>query len=174
MFNTRRWHRLLTLPALLVAIALMMFGRYPLQALCVFPPVLATPWVLHAALRNDREAIGRALTAVRVVGYLGVAWGMFVVLLVPPAGVIVLLGFTTLLVVAGTTPSEVRLAGTVIVLGALLSLASIVLVWFGPPYAIAIPTGFVLLGGGVWWLVEAVLHPLPVTLAPQLPMALAL
>ncbi len=174
MFNTRRWHRLLTVPALLVAIAILLCSRYALQALCVFPPVLAMPWVLNAAMRHNREAVGRALTAVRAIGYLGIAWGVLVLLLVPPAGVIVLLGFTTLLVVAGTAPSEVRLAGTVMVIGALLALAGIPLVWFGPPYVVAIPTGIVLLGGGVWWLFESVRHPLPVTVEPSVPLAFAL
>lgn len=172
MFNTPRWHRLLTVPALVVVLGVFCSGPAPLYALAVFPPAFALPWILHAALRRSDASIGGALTAIRVVGYLGVAWSLFVMLASIPAGAIMLAGMSGLLLTAGASASEPRLAGAVMLAGGLLVMAGLPLLWIG--YGLVIPAGVLMFAGGTWWLAESVRHPVATTLAPELPLAVAL
>ncbi len=174
MFNIPRWHRLLTIPALLVAIAVLFLGPYPLYALAICPIAVALPFQLHAAHKRDVTAIGAALTATRVVGYLGLAWGLLVTAMVPAAGLIMLSVFVSMLFAAGTIGSEPRLAIVMMIESIALGLAGVPLVWLGAVYVIAVPTGFVLFCGALWWLIEAARAPIT---APrdeaELPIAIA-
>jgi len=173
MFNTPRWHRLLTVPALVVALAVLFFSPYPVYALAVCPLMIALPNQLHAAWRADAKAMAGALTATRVTGYLGTAWGLVILFVVPAAGVIMLLAFIAMLALAGSADREPRLAGVMMLEGVLLSVAGVPLVWLGATYVLLIPTGVVLFAGATWWLVEATRAPVTDRIEPELPIAIA-
>ncbi|MEO7095917.1 MAG: hypothetical protein ABI175_21835 [Polyangiales bacterium] len=172
MFNTTRWHRLLTVPALLVAIAALFFSPHPLSALAICPVMVALPWQLHAAYRGDPDAVVTALTATRVIGYLGIAWGTVILLIVPPAGLIMLGAFAGMLVAGDTRGAEDRLAIVMMIEGLLIGFSGVPLMWLGAGYFLLIPTGFVLFVGATWWLAEAARNPVTATDAAELPIAI--
>lgn len=173
MFNTPRWHRFLTVPAMVVALTVLLTSRFWLYALAVCPLALALPFQLRGAWRGDPEAVGTALTATRAVGYLGLAWGFLVLFVYPPGGVIVMAAMGGLLALAGATARESRLAAAMILEGVLVALAGIPLVWLGERYLLLVPAGVLLCAGAVLWLAEAVCHPLPVETGCDLPVAIA-
>lgn len=173
MFNTRRLHRLLTIPALLVAIAVLFAGPHPLLALAMFPPMVAIPFQLRAAHRPTSAAVATALTATRVMGYLGIAWGVLALVAAPAVGLFVVPAFIGLLVTAGSTTSERRLAGVMMIEGLLLAVAGLPLLWVGASYLVAIPAGVTLFAGATWWLAEATRAPEFVHDEAELPVAIA-
>ena len=173
MFNTNRWHRVLTVPALLVAIAVLFFSPHPLYALAICPVMVALPWQLHAAYRGDADAVATALRTTCVTGYLGIAWGTVVLLIVPPAGLIMLGAFAALLVAADNRLAENRLAIVMMIEGLLIGFAGVPMMWLGGEYFLLIPTGFVLFAGATWWLAEAARNPVSATDAAELPVAIA-
>ena len=173
MFNTQRWHRLLTVPALLVAIAVLFFSPHPLLALAICPVMVALPWQLHAAYRGDTQALAGALTTTRVIGYLGIAWGIVILLIAPIAGLIMLGAFAALLAAAGTRVAENRLAIVLMIEGLLIGFAGLPMVWIDGQYFVLIPTGFVLFAGATWWLAEAARASVTTPDAAELPVAIA-
>ncbi len=173
MFNTPRWHRFLTVPALLVALAALVGGPHPLLALAMCPLVVALPFQLNAAWKMDVTAIAKGLTATSVVSYLGLAWGAILVVVFAPAGVIMLLAFSGLLVTAGTAVSETRLAAVMMIEGLLIGFVGLPMMWIGGEYRALVPAGFVLFAGATWWLAEASRAPVTTPDEAELPVAIA-
>ncbi len=171
MFNRDRNHRLLTVPALALALAVAVLGAHPFITLAIFPPLAAMPWILGAAYRGTYEAIDHALRATRLVGYLAIAWSLVVLCYLPPLGLIQIGCCIPVVVAAGGKVSEPRLAVTVMLAGLLLGAAAFLLTWLGPAYALMLPAGIAMFIGGTWWLAEAAGRP--VTALPELPFAIA-
>src|SRR5699024_8946355 len=118
-----------------------------------FPVFVAMPWLLRAATLQSYTSIEDALTATRAVGYIGIAWGVVVMALWPPAGIIQMGGLAIVLIAAGRGVNESRLAVVVLVSGLLLTLASFLLMWLGVAYFVTLPAGIVMHVGGVVWLI---------------------
>lgn len=173
MFNTPRWHRLLTVPALLLAIAVLVAGPHPLLALGICPVLVAVPFQLYAAWNRDLRAVAKALQAMRAIGYLGLAWGIVALFIAPIAGAIMCGVFVGMLVAAGTGVDERRLAVVAMITGAAIAVGSLVMLWFGAVYLALAPAGALLLAGGTWWLGEASRAPVTATDATELPVAIA-
>ncbi len=171
MFNTGRYHRLLTVPALTVALVAIVVGGHPVYAVAIFPVFAAMPWLLRAAALQTFASIEDALTATRAFSYIGIAWAVVVAMLCPPAGGLQIAGLAIVVIAAGRRASEFRLAVVVIVSGLLLALAACLLMWLGTAYFLTLPAGIAMLIGGTWWLAEAARQP--VTLEPELPFAIA-
>lgn len=171
MFKRTRWHRWLTVPALVAALASVLRADHPHLALLCFPPLAAMPLQLAAAADPTARSIARALTATRVVGFVMIAWGLFVTVLAAPAGILVL-GATAGLGFAASGTSEARLAATVSLTGGLLVIASVPLIWMGAAAFAVLPAAGALFLGSIVWAIEAVQYP--GTPQPELPTAIAL
>ena len=163
-----RYHRFVTIPALAVALGVLLFHRFFLVSLIVFPPVIAMPWLAAAAARPTARAIDRAHTMVRSAGHVMCAIGILALLWALPTleaatdfapGAIVLAVSTTLLAAAGREPREGSLGLVLVVIGAAQLGAMTLLVWFTPGAFALLPTGALMLLGGIAWLAEAEVAP---------------
>jgi hypothetical protein len=159
-----RYHRFVTIPALAIAFAVLLFHRFFLLSLIVFPPVIAMPWLIAAAARPTTRAIDRAHTALRSAGHVMCAVGVLALFWALPSldaasdlapGAIVIGTSAALLAAVGFEPREKRLGVALVVIGAAQLGATVLLVWFTPGAFALLPTGVLMLLGGVGWLVEA-------------------
>lgn len=171
-----RYHRFVTVPALVVAFAVLVFHRFFLLSLLVFPPVIAMPYLAAAAMRPTARAIDRAHTALRSAGHVMCAVGVLALFWAVPhverlsdfaPGAIIIGVSAALLAAAGFEPRESRLGLALAVIGLAQLGAMLVLFWF-TPYALALlPTGALMLIGGVAWSAEASVAPAVETSLPH-------
>ncbi|MBA3463974.1 MAG: hypothetical protein H0T46_28720 [Deltaproteobacteria bacterium] len=165
----RRWHRALTIPALVVAFTALVVNRYVLVSVLVFPPLVAMPSLIRAATRPTARRIEEAHQALRAAGHImcGIACILAIWCLregVPDAAALTIplieLGASVaLLLAAGIQPRETRLAGSVMLIAFLMSLAAVPLIWFGAGFLALFPTALAMFAGGLWWLIEAEMQP---------------
>src|ERR1043165_1795218 len=136
-----RYHRFATVPALAIATFALLVHRFFLISVIVFPPVIAMPWLLAAAVRPTARATDRAHTAVRAVGHVTCAIGVLALFWALPnlssAGDLVpgamIIGASALLLAAvGFEPRESRLGLAVAVIGLAQLGALVILMWFTP------------------------------------------
>lgn len=172
-----RFHRFLTVPALLVAIAALLGHRYFLMSLIVFPPVIAMPWLVAAAARPTARAVDRAHTAVRSAGHVMCAVGVLAVLWALPSldavsdfalGAIIIGIAALVLAAVGFEPREDRLGLSLAVIGLAQIGAMIILVWVAPHAITLLPTGALMIVGGLAWFGESSATP---SAEPTLPSA---
>ena len=185
MFKTdlaaTRWHRALTIPALLVAFTALVVNRYFLFTVIVFPPLVAMPSLIRAATRPTARRIDEAHQALRAAGHIMCALACIMVIWglrdgVCEASVVVVplieMGASVaILLAAGIQPRETRLAGSVMVIAVLQCIAAVPLIWFGAGFLALFPAALAMFAGGLWWLIEAQLQPAVET---NLPAATAL
>lgn len=165
----RRWHRALTIPALVVAFTALVVNRYFLVSVIVFPPLVAMPSLIRAATRPSVRRIDEAHQALRAAGHIMCALACIVTIWgvregVRDAGVfaiplIVMAASVVLLLAAGTQPRETRLAGSVMVIAVLQCIAALPLMWFGGGFIALFPIALAMFAGGLWWLIEAEMQP---------------
>jgi hypothetical protein len=160
MFNSTRWSRLLTVPALLVATAILFLGPNPFWTIVFFPPAAALPWLVVAAAKVTPRAIRHGLIATRAAACVTTAaWGLLA-LRYSLVGAAIIVGASLLLLqAAGTKTSEPRLAIVVLILGALIALVAVPMMWLGVRSGILLPTGLVMCAGGASWLAESARAP---------------
>lgn len=163
-----RWHRFLTVPALAVAMIVMLGHRFFLLALLVFPPTIAMPWLIAAALRPTARAIENAHTAVRSTSHIMCAVGVLAVIWVLPQldsvgsfapGGILIGTSAVLLLAAGYEPRERRLGLVLVLMGLAQAGAMVILMWLTPHAALLLPAGALMVIGGVLWHAEASFAP---------------
>lgn len=164
MFNTARTHRWLTIPAA-AAVLLAMVTSDSLLFLAIAPPVIALPFIVHAAARRTERATGAALTAARTTGWLMVAWGVGLHTWAVAAGVM-LIAAVLMLVAAGTgiaertQVTERRLGAATAVTGVLMAAATWPLWWWiGAEPGLLFLGSFGLVLGGAMWAIEARREP---------------
>lgn len=163
-----RYHRLVTVPALVVAFVVLVAHRYFLLTLVLFPQVIAMPWLAAAAARPTPRAIDRAHTAVRSTTHVMCAVGVLAVFGALPflgtpwnflPGAIICLVSAAILAVAGTEPREARLGVSLALIGAAQLGAMVLLIWFTPSAFALFPTGVLMILGGIAWGAEAEAAP---------------
>ena len=163
-----RYHRFLTIPVLAVAFTVLLFHKFFLLSVIVFPPVIAMPWLIAAAARPTARSIDRAHTAVRSAAHLMCAVGVLALFWALPnfdaasdfaPGLIVIAASAAILAAAGFEPRESRLGLALAVIGAAQVGAMTLLVWFTPGAFALLPTGVLMLLGGIGWLAEAEAAP---------------
>jgi hypothetical protein len=163
-----RWHRFVTIPALVIAFVVLLAHKFFLLSLIVFPPVIAMPWLAMAAARPTTRAIERAHTAVRSAGHVMCAVGVLALFWALPnldagsdlaPGLIVMAASAAILAAAGFEPRESRIGLALAVIGGAQLGAMILLVWFTPGAFALLPTGVLMLLGGIAWLAEAEVAP---------------
>jgi hypothetical protein len=165
----RRWHGVLTIPALIVAFTALVFNRWVLVSVMVFPPLVAMPSLLRAATRPTARLIDEAHQALRAAAHIMCAiaciatiWGLRHG--VRDAGVFAIplieMGASVaILLAAGVQPRETRIAGTVMVLGVLQVVAAVPLIWLGLNGVALLFASLAMFVGGLWWLIEAYAEP---------------
>jgi hypothetical protein len=158
MFNAPRMHRWLTLPAAIALVAGMATSNCLIYFLLIAPPMLALPFIAHAAVRQTPRATGNALIATRFSALILALFGLLAVT-ESPAGLVWIGAAGLQLLAAGTGRDERRLGAATIVTGLLMGVASWLLMWIGAnPHLLLFGAGFLMAGGAVW-VTEAHHHP---------------
>ena len=171
-----RYHRFLTMPALVVAFGVLVLHRYFLITLLVFPPVIAMPYLAAAAMRPTARAIDRAHTAVRSAGHITCAAGALALFWALPnfdaasdlaPGLFIIGVSAVLLGAVGFEPRENRLGLALAFIGLTQLGAVVILMWFTPFALALLPTGALMLIGGIAWYAEAEVAPAVETSLPH-------